>query len=90
MKAPGRSTAMILAPSAANNAALACPMPDAAPVTIAVLPSSLWGMKLSFVTHPETTAAESKKADPCGPAFRLIGRTEFGAACQGAGGADGI
>jgi len=39
--AAGRSTASTRAPSAAKSSALARPMPDAAPVTMAALPSSL-------------------------------------------------
>src|SRR5260221_4651397 len=37
----GRSTASTCAPSSANNLAEAAPMPEAAPVTIAILPESL-------------------------------------------------
>src|SRR5262245_12679890 len=38
---PGRSTARTCAPSSANNSADAAPMPEAAPVMIAILPASL-------------------------------------------------
>src|SRR3984957_3000185 len=47
----GRSTARTCAPSSANSFAEAAPMPDAAPVTIAILPASL-PMISSFISCP--------------------------------------
>ena len=59
----GRSTASTCAPSSANSLAEAAPMPDAAPVTMAILPLSL---PIAFLLHstftPEASATRCHRA----------------------------